>query len=201
MREVIAFKDWAAVCDAMGQGRQSVILRKGGLAEGRDGFQFRHSEFFLFPTGYHEQFSKLRHGQTDGLQSAGGSRKGQVQIRDFFRLEWHAPVTEWPAAHALEAFHPYREEVVRERFDYDASPGLQVAFGRAFRLREPWTLPDQASFGGCRSWIALPSPAPEFDSMTPAIDDVQHAALAARLDAWLKAFGISAVRFAPKVHG
>src|SRR6267154_6698045 len=98
MNEVFAFKDWAALCDAMGQGRRSIILRKGGLAEGRDGFQFRHPEFFLFPTGYHEQFSKLRHGLTDGLQSASGGREGQVQIRDFFRLEWHALVSDWPAA-------------------------------------------------------------------------------------------------------
>jgi hypothetical protein len=201
MIEVIAFKDWAAVCDAMGQGRQSVILRKGGLAEGRDGFHFRYPEFFLFPTGYHEQFSKLRHGLTDGLQSADSVRAGQVRIRDFFRLEWHTAVTDWPAARALEAFHPYREEVVRERFDYDANPGLQVAFGRAFRLDRPWTFSDEASFGGCRSWIKLPSPAPDFASMTPALDEVQHATLATKLDAWLNEFGISAFRLAPKIHG
>ena len=40
------------------RGRQSVILRKGGIAEGRDGFAFRHREFFLFPTFFHEQVEK-----------------------------------------------------------------------------------------------------------------------------------------------
>jgi hypothetical protein len=41
-------------------GRRSVILRKGGIAEGRVGFSFRHREFFLFPTFFHEQTVKVR---------------------------------------------------------------------------------------------------------------------------------------------
>ncbi len=201
MIEVIAFKDWAAVCDAMGQGRQSVILRKGGLAEGREGFQFKHPEFFLFPTGYHEQFEKMRPGLSGGLQGAGDTGSGVVKIRDFFRLEWHATVTDWPAARALAPFHPYREEVVRERFDYDESPGLQVAFGRAFRLEKRWTLPHQASFGGCRSWITLPAPAPDPATMTPSLTNLQHDTLAEQLDAWCREFGIAVSRFSPQVHG
>ena len=29
----IAFKEWAAVCRALASGRQSLIIRKGGIAE------------------------------------------------------------------------------------------------------------------------------------------------------------------------
>jgi hypothetical protein len=56
----IGFKEWALVCEALGSGRQSVIIRKGGVAEGRDGFAFRHREFFLFPTYFHEQLDLVR---------------------------------------------------------------------------------------------------------------------------------------------
>ena len=56
----VGFKEWAIVCQALGEGRQSVMLRKGGIAEGRDGFAFRHREFFLFPTFFHEQVGKSR---------------------------------------------------------------------------------------------------------------------------------------------
>ena len=38
-----AFKEWAIVVDALGRGRQSVILRKGGIAEGRGGFRPEHA--------------------------------------------------------------------------------------------------------------------------------------------------------------
>ena len=37
-----------------------MIIRKGGIAEGRDGFAFRHREFFLFPTFFHEQVERVR---------------------------------------------------------------------------------------------------------------------------------------------
>ena len=56
----IGFKEWALVCEALGTGRQKIILRKGGIAEGRDGFSFQHREFFLFPTFFHEQLERVR---------------------------------------------------------------------------------------------------------------------------------------------
>jgi hypothetical protein len=58
--ESVGFKEWSLVCDAFGRGEQSIILRKGGIAEGREGFSFRHREFFLFPTFFHEQVAKVR---------------------------------------------------------------------------------------------------------------------------------------------
>ena len=30
----VAFKEWAGVCDALLQGRQAIIIRKGGISEG-----------------------------------------------------------------------------------------------------------------------------------------------------------------------
>lgn len=195
MSDVIAFKDWAAVCDAMGQGRQSLIVRKGGIAEGREGFQFKHAAFFLYPTAYHELTAKLRPGLADGLQTAPATRDDVVEIRDFFQLDWAATVTDWPAVQALEPFHPYREEVVRERFDYDGEPGVQVAFGRAYRFARPWSFPSETSFGGCRSWIKLPGGASALSSMSPALSDAQHASRAAELETWLTGHAIRASRF------
>ena len=60
--ESIGFKEWSLVCNAFGHGTQSVILRKGGIAEG---FSFRRLEFFLFPTFFHEQIGKVRIAAAD----------------------------------------------------------------------------------------------------------------------------------------
>ena len=49
------FKEWAVIVEALGQGEQIVILRKGGIAEGRDGFRAEHERFWLFPTRFHQQ--------------------------------------------------------------------------------------------------------------------------------------------------
>lgn len=200
MSDAIAFKDWAAVCAAMGQGRQSLIVRKGGIAEGRAGFQFEHPAFFLYATAYHEHMAKLRPGLSDGLASAPSVRNTAVEISDFFLLDWTATITDWPAVRALAPFHLYREDVVRERFDYDGEPGVQIAFGRAYRLSQPWRFPDEARFGGCRSWIQLPAGAPELSSMTPALAESQHAARAAELEIWLTHYGITASRFPALAH-
>ena len=42
-----AFKEWAGVCAALESGRQSVILRKGGIADGPGGFVPDHEAFWL----------------------------------------------------------------------------------------------------------------------------------------------------------
>ncbi|MEJ0000170.1 MAG: DUF1802 family protein [Verrucomicrobiota bacterium] len=44
-----AFKEWEAIVEALGHGAQIVILRKGGIAEGRQGFQARHPRFCSSP--------------------------------------------------------------------------------------------------------------------------------------------------------
>ena len=50
----IAFKEWAVVCAALASGRQTIILPKGGIDEGREGFRVKHREFWLLPTRFHQ---------------------------------------------------------------------------------------------------------------------------------------------------
>src|SRR5579884_3277142 len=50
-----AFKEWAVVVDALGRGEQILILRKGGISEGRGGFKLEYPRFLLFPTLFHQQ--------------------------------------------------------------------------------------------------------------------------------------------------
>ncbi len=45
--ESVGFKEWAIVCGALGRGDQTVILRKGGIAEGRAGFSFKYRKLFF----------------------------------------------------------------------------------------------------------------------------------------------------------
>ncbi|MDA7629137.1 DUF1802 family protein, partial [Verrucomicrobia bacterium] len=50
-----AFKEWRVVVDALGRGDQIVIMRKGGIDEGENGFEIKHHQFWLFPTLFHQQ--------------------------------------------------------------------------------------------------------------------------------------------------
>ena len=167
--ESVGFKEWALVCDALGRGEQSIILRKGGIAEGRDGFAFRHREFFLFPTFFHEQLGKVR-GEAAEIPPR---CEGKIEITLYARVDLSAVITDWQRAVGLEQFHILRSDVVRERFEYDDAPGIHVAFVRVYRLASAWVFADAPKYGGCRSWVALPS-CPD-RPMAPVLSTEEHA--------------------------
>lgn len=167
--ESAGLKEWALVCEAMGRGEQCVIVRKGGLAEGRDGFAFRHSEFFLIPTFFHEQIARVR---VNGAEIP-RERPGEIEIRFFARLVAATQISVLETAEALESLHVLHPAVVRERFDYDRAPGLHLALVRVFRLTPAWILADSPRYGGCRSWVTLPECPPE-TRFEPVLTDQEH---------------------------
>jgi hypothetical protein len=150
----IGFKEWALVCNALGERKQSVIIRKGGIAEGRDGFAFRHREFFLFPTFFHEQVDRVRLAKVELPEP----RPGEIEIRYFARVKETRVMTDWEEVRALEPLHILHESVVRERFECGEAPGVHVAFVEVSRVEPVWHFPDARRYGGCRSWVELPPP-------------------------------------------
>lgn len=153
----IAFKEWAVVVDALGCGEQILILRKGGIAEGRGGFQVEHPAFFLFPTLFHQQ----RESVLPAAQKRFDEMAPHFPPPEVLRLEYFAEVTEWRQLDSLEAAerlrgqHIWRDEVVRERFDWGKNKNIFALAVRVFRLPEKMELPMLPSYGGCKSWIEL----------------------------------------------
>jgi len=45
-----ALKEWAVTCRALAEGRQAILLRKGGIGEAGGAFQVEHTRFWLLPT-------------------------------------------------------------------------------------------------------------------------------------------------------
>jgi hypothetical protein len=164
------FKEWAIVCQALGEGRQTVILRKGGIAEGRDGFAFRQREFFLFPTFFHEQVDKTR--LRDGIVAK--PNELQVEIRFLARIEHACRIESWEIVAALESFHVLKQSVLQERFDDVRASGIHAAFVRVFRLDSSWIVPNEKRYAGCRSWVQLPDP-PATIRLNPVLGETQYA--------------------------
>ena len=182
----IAFKEWSLVCDALGSGQQSIILRKGGIAEGRDGFQFKHREFFLFPTHFHEQEKHLRlpEGSGDGVADIVDGEREHITVEYFAELVDTRVITDWEEVRKLEPLHLWTEDTVRDRFDYEDCPGISLALVRVSRLCRPWNFPNEKRYGGCRSWVEIPEPpADAFAEKVPVLGESAFAEVAAALGA------------------
>jgi hypothetical protein len=179
---MIAFKEWTLICEALGGGTQSIIIRKGGIAEGRDGFRFKHPDFLLFPTLFHEQVAKLKLPPTTELPKA--REDGQHAVAFAARVDWTQDITDWEKVQALTPFHLWTEAEIEKRYRQDDEPGVSLAFVRIYRLSEPLVFPDSPKYGGCRSWIELPE-LPATTSLVPVLDDTIHSARAAEVRAMI----------------
>ena len=184
MHEIIGFKEWQVVCDALASGRQSILLRKGGIHEGRHGFSFAHESFFLFPTRFHVQGEQVREGIVTPLPE--WQQGDPIRITHHAEALWAITLTEWDKVAALEPFHIYSAATVRERFDWEgkgmASGSIHLALVRVRELAAPWEFPYEARFGGCRSWIQLPDPPAHWQKTArPVLDEDALATLQDRL--------------------
>ena len=153
----VAFKEWAIVMDALGSGRQIVILRKGGISEGKGGFQIEHPEFLLFPTLFHQQ----RESVIEEAQRRHDEIRASFPAPDVLRLEYFCRVESWwkledlGAAQKLEGQHIWRPEVITERFDWGKQKAIFALAVRVFRLPKKIDLAMKPEYGGCKSWIEV----------------------------------------------
>jgi hypothetical protein len=177
----VAFKEWAAVCAALHSGRQSLILRKGGVAEAGGAFRPEHSAFLLYPTYIHEHRAGLKAEFRDAIDDAETDRPpaGTVRIRTFVRVESVARITRLETALALDPLHAWTPDVVRQRFHY-RTPGLFVLAVRAFRLPEPVPMPERPEYAGCKTWVPLDAPV-DTTNAEPVLTETAFAAVLAEL--------------------
>lgn len=151
-----ALKEWAAVCAALAEGRQSLIVRKGGIAEGPGGFRIEHAEFWLFPTQFHQSPDQLTPDGAELLPRvrASAPAAGRLLIDCYAVVKAVAFIDDEARLAELAGWHVMADDVVRQRFHY-RRPGLFVAAVEVFRRPRPVELNDAARYAGCHSWVDL----------------------------------------------
>jgi hypothetical protein len=156
-----AFKEWAVVCEALREGRQTIVLRKGGIHEGRDGFRVEHCEFWLLPTGFHQQPQAVTSEARPLLETADAKQPphGKFHVDLYAVVERAHEVKDLEQVHRLRGMHVWSDETVSQRFHYRA-PGLFVLVVRVYRVPSAFELADSPYIAGCRSWVDLPDELP-----------------------------------------
>ena len=177
-----ALKEWAVICRALGEGRQALVLRKGGIEETAGAFRLEHRRFWLYPTYVHQQRPGIKPEAVSLLEAAEADRPapGTVRLTHFADVAGVCQVQQLAAALAVAQLHLWSGATVESRFAY-RRPGLYILPVRVYRAAEAIDLPDKPEYAGCRSWVELDRELPT-EGATPVLTDEAFRELLRTLD-------------------
>jgi hypothetical protein len=173
-----ALKEWSAAVRALLDGRQTVLLRKGGIHEKR--FAIQASRFLLFPTVAHSHAQRVRDEHRDLLDvAAADSTDDAVTLRAGAKVVAAVEVNRPEAIGDIASLHIWTAESVQsDRLDFRPKRKLTVLVVQASALVEPVRLERTPDYAGCTSWVDLPvSP----NWATPVHDEQALAQIAERV--------------------
>jgi hypothetical protein len=153
-----ALKEWAVICKALEDGRQVLLLRKGGIMEYRQGFQMRHIIFFLYPTfehqsrdfiqaDYAEKFEMIMHRQPSVGKNTMTSYARSVAVKQ---------ITDSSLLSSLRKYHIWNDNYVNQRMNYNPKIPLSVVLLRVYKI-DPIEVDVKPEWLGCKSWIPIES--------------------------------------------
>lgn len=180
-RSRLALKEWAVTVAALREGRQVLLLRKGGIHEPGGELKVRGRELFLFPAYEHQRQDLLKPEAARRYAAhldPAREREESVVLDAFARLEEVLELAEARLAFRLAEHHIWTEEYVRQRVEYKPERPLQVYVLRVHALLERVAIPRVPRYAGCRSWVDLEEEVQA--AARPVLDD---AAFARRLEA------------------
>lgn len=153
---MLAFKEWTTVIDAMICGRQTVIIRKGGIAEDFDKFELRADEFLLFPTLFHQLDEKIK---PDWLEAQPNQdyypNPNQVRITHKAIVKHSNHVSNYNELLHLKDKHVYTDAVIQERFNRWNDKGVYVIEFDIEELDKEILIEITPEMMGCKSWINI----------------------------------------------
>lgn len=155
-----ALKEWAVVCQALADGRQTLLIRKGGIQEIKGGFEVMHRAFWLFPTYIHQKAVDLVPAVREEFQrlQAAQPASGTLSIQLYATVQDVIKVADLERLRRLGDQHILSWDCVASRFHYRNKPGAHVLVLRVHRRPEPILLSKMAWYDGCVSWVELDRP-------------------------------------------
>jgi len=149
-------KEWAITCEALAQGRQIVLLRKGGLLDEDGAFTLEHNPFFLLPTWLHQEKGLVKpqhHDLWEQTQKLPDETVKNAYLRHFATVEKVWQLREDAEVALKQVAHIWSQNYLDLRFTYNPDKPLLCAAVRVWQLESPIRYDLRKGDMGCRSWI------------------------------------------------
>ena len=151
-----SLKEWATVVNALENGDQTVLLRKGGILEASSGFVVESERFFLFPTFEHQEKKYLKPQFHKHLEDAlkNKPKNGFNTITSFAHVLYQKDIDSEDKINALSPFHILSDSYIEERINWLPEKSMKALFLRTYKVPE-FEIPIKPEYAGCKSWIEL----------------------------------------------
>ena len=151
-------KEWATVVKALEHGKQTVILRKGGILETASGFMVESKKFLLFPTWEHQEIKHVKTQYHDFLNETLNHKPkdGYNIITSSAEVLDQRDISSNKIIDNLSSFHVWSDEYIKERINWMPEKPLKAIFLKVYTFPQI-EIPLQSDFEGCKSWIELNS--------------------------------------------
>jgi len=167
----VALKEWSVVCDALRDGKQTILLRKGGIYESSGEFEVEHREFLLFPTYVHQNAAMLKPDAQAWLEKR-DAEPSEVALHTAAVVSDVVQLRSRIQMDALDAEHIWTPPLIDMRFNYRPENPLYLLIVRAYRLHVPAKIPNTPAYAGCKSWVPLDHPIEIGDNIA-VLDEVR----------------------------
>ncbi len=151
-----AYKEWAAVVQALLEGEQIIDVRKGGIREDGRHFSVQSSRLWLYPTLEHQRPELLKPAYARWIgPTADDAGPGDFVISGWADVVGAATTSDPEVIDALDGKVIWSREYVETRFNWKQRDPLWILALRVHRLHQPIAVPYRDAYGGCTSWVEL----------------------------------------------
>jgi hypothetical protein len=156
-QHLIALKEWAVTVQALAQGRQILLLRKGGIREPGKDFRVDHTEFLLYPTYEHQKEDLLKDVFQSALRSllAEPRPERQITFSHWAKVEEVIEVSQQKKVDDLSPHHIWTNAYAQSRLHWKPKLPLAVMLLRVYQMERPVDVPALPEYRGCTSWIEV----------------------------------------------
>jgi hypothetical protein len=184
----LSLKEWAVAVKALGEGKQIITVRKGGLYEETREFKLEHDTFYLYPTYEHQKPEMVKpayHADLESTLEGWSPDKPTVEIRYFAHITDDVEIMDEAKLRALDPYHIWTEDFADVRLHWKKKKPLHILFACVYKLEQPFEIQIEDQYKGCKSWHHLLPEVPQ-TGFAPVLSDADYAAKRDEIMAILK---------------